>query len=162
MKFWLHITHDEQLRRFKERETAAYKHWKLTDEDWRNREQWDDYERAVNDMVERTSTRQAPWTLVEANDKYFARLKVLDDCLRPAGGAAALTVTRGTAPVRTTGAAIDGCRTGEPASVAAFDRHQQRHRPGDVHLVPDLHFGESVAILDPAAVLPAVRTGERD
>lgn len=77
VKYWVHITQDEQLRRFKERETAQYKQWKLTDEDWRNRAKWADYERAVNDMVERTSTRRAPWTLVEGNDKYFARLKVL-------------------------------------------------------------------------------------
>jgi polyphosphate:AMP phosphotransferase len=77
VKYWVHITADEQLRRFNEREKAPYKKWKLTDEDWRNREKWADYERAVNDMVERTSTRLAPWTLVEGNDKYFARLKVL-------------------------------------------------------------------------------------
>jgi AMP-polyphosphate phosphotransferase len=77
IKYWVHITQEEQLRRFKEREKARYKQWKLTDEDWRNRAKWTDYERAVNDMVERTSTRLAPWTLVEGNDKYFARLKVL-------------------------------------------------------------------------------------
>lgn len=77
VKYWIHITPDEQLRRFKEREKAQYKRWKLTDEDWRNRTNWGDYERAVNDMVERTSTRIAPWTLVEGNDKNFARLKVL-------------------------------------------------------------------------------------
>jgi polyphosphate:AMP phosphotransferase len=77
VKFWVHITRAEQLRRFRARERAAYKRWKLTDEDWRNRKQWPAYELAVNDMVERTSTRQAPWTLVEANDKRFARLKVL-------------------------------------------------------------------------------------
>ena len=77
VKCWVHITPDEQLRRFKEREKAQYKQWKLTDEDWRNRAKWDDYERAVNDMVERTSTHVAPWTLVEGNDKYFARLKIL-------------------------------------------------------------------------------------
>jgi polyphosphate:AMP phosphotransferase len=77
IKYWVHITQDEQLRRFKEREKARHKQWKLTDEDWRNRAKWDDYERAVNEMVERTSTRLAPWTLVEGNDKYFARLKVL-------------------------------------------------------------------------------------
>ena len=76
-KYWMHITEDEQLRRFRARETEAYKRWKLTDEDWRNRKQWAEYEQAVNDMVERTSTRQAPWTLVEANDKFYARLKVL-------------------------------------------------------------------------------------
>jgi AMP-polyphosphate phosphotransferase len=77
VKYWIHITKEEQLKRFRARERSAYKRWKLTDEDWRNRKQWDAYETAVNDMVERTSTRQAPWTLVEANDKYFARLKVL-------------------------------------------------------------------------------------
>jgi polyphosphate kinase 2 (PPK2 family) len=77
VKYWIHITEEEQLRRFRARETAAYKRWKLTDEDWRNRKRWPEYEIAVNDMIERTSTRQAPWTLVEANDKNFARLKVL-------------------------------------------------------------------------------------
>src|SRR5688572_3885479 len=82
VKYWVHISQDEQLRRFKEREKARYKQWKLTDEDWRNRAKWTDYERAVNDMVERTSTRLAPWTLVEGNDKYFSRLKVLKTACR--------------------------------------------------------------------------------
>ena len=77
VKYWIHITRDEQLRRFRARARSAYKSWKLTDEDWRNRKQWAAYEVAVNDMIERTSTGQAPWTLVEANDKLFARLKVL-------------------------------------------------------------------------------------
>jgi AMP-polyphosphate phosphotransferase len=77
VKYWIHVTRDEQLRRFKAREKARYKQWKLTDDDWRNRGRWSDYERAVNTMVERTSTRVAPWTLVEGNDKYFARLKIL-------------------------------------------------------------------------------------
>ena len=76
-KFWFHITKDEQLDRFKAREGVAYKRWKLTDEDWRNREKWDAYEVAVDDMIEHTSTTLAPWTLVEANDKRFARIKVL-------------------------------------------------------------------------------------
>jgi polyphosphate kinase 2 (PPK2 family) len=78
VKFWVHITFDEQLRRFKEREKTSHKQWKLTPEDWRNREKWPAYEQAVNDMVERTSTRLAPWTLVEGNDKNFTRLKVID------------------------------------------------------------------------------------
>jgi polyphosphate:AMP phosphotransferase len=82
VKYWMHITPEEQLRRFKEREKARYKRWKLTDEDWRNRAKWADYERAVNDMVERTSTRRVPWTLVEADNKYFARLKVLKTACR--------------------------------------------------------------------------------
>jgi len=77
LKFWLHITPEEQLLRFKEREQISYKAWKLTDEDWRNRERWGDYEMAVNDVVERTSTRQAPWTLLEANDKRYTRVEVL-------------------------------------------------------------------------------------
>jgi polyphosphate kinase 2 (PPK2 family) len=78
VKFWLHITPEEQLARFESRERTPYKRWKLTDEDWRNREKWADYEMAVNDMVERTSTSVAPWTLVEANDKRYARVKVLE------------------------------------------------------------------------------------
>ncbi len=77
VKFWLHITKEEQLRRFEQREQVPYKQWKITDEDWRNRERWDLYEAAVQDMVERTSTVEAPWTLVEANSKRYARLKVL-------------------------------------------------------------------------------------
>jgi AMP-polyphosphate phosphotransferase len=76
-KFWLHITSEEQLARFDQRGQIEYKKWKLTDEDWRNREKWPLYEQAVNDMVERTSTRFAPWTLVEANSKQFARVKVM-------------------------------------------------------------------------------------
>ena len=78
VKFWLSISKDEQLRRFKEREQTGFKRFKITEEDWRNRNQWDAYERAVCDMVDRTSTEIAPWTLVEANDKYFARVKVLE------------------------------------------------------------------------------------
>lgn len=77
VKIWLHLTKDEQLRRFKQREKAAHKSWKLTDEDWRNREKWDEYEDAVNDMVSRTSTTAAPWTLIAANDKRYCRVKVL-------------------------------------------------------------------------------------
>ncbi|MDO6683541.1 MULTISPECIES: polyphosphate:AMP phosphotransferase [unclassified Oceanobacter] len=77
VKFWLHIDADEQLKRFKERETISYKRHKITDEDYRNRERWVDYEQAVNDMVERTSTEVAPWHLIEANSKRFARIKAL-------------------------------------------------------------------------------------
>ncbi len=77
VKFWLAITPDEQLRRFKEREATPFKRFKITEEDWRNREKWPAYEEAVCDMVDRTSTEIAPWTLVEANDKNFARIKVL-------------------------------------------------------------------------------------
>ncbi|MGD8933861.1 MAG: polyphosphate kinase, partial [Gammaproteobacteria bacterium] len=77
MKYWIHVTKDEQLNRFKERETTPHKQWKLTEEDWRNREKWDEYEHAVNDIVERTSTTAAPWTLIEGNDKRYARVKVI-------------------------------------------------------------------------------------
>ena len=77
LKFWIHISKDEQLRRFRERSHTSYKQWKITDEDWRNRKRWPDYTIAVNDMVARTSTQIAPWTLVEGNDKNFARIKVL-------------------------------------------------------------------------------------
>jgi polyphosphate:AMP phosphotransferase len=77
VKFWLSISKDEQLKRFKEREAIAFKHFKLTPDDWRNRDKWDEYEQAVCDMVDRTSTKISPWTLIEANDKYFARIKVL-------------------------------------------------------------------------------------
>jgi len=77
VKFWIHISKDEQYRRFKERETIAYKKWKLTDEDWRNRAKWEQYEQAVHEMVERTSTAHAPWVLVEGNDKNHARVKII-------------------------------------------------------------------------------------
>ncbi len=77
VKFWLHLTRKEQLRRFKDREATSYKRWKITDEDWRNREKWDQYEEAVNDMISRTSTTNAPWRLIPANDKSYARLTVL-------------------------------------------------------------------------------------
>ena len=77
VKFWLSIDQDVQLERFKEREQIAFKRFKITEEDWRNREKWPQYADAVGDMVDRTSTEIAPWTLVEANDKRFARVKVL-------------------------------------------------------------------------------------
>lgn len=77
IKFWLQISAQEQLRRFKEREKIEFKRFKITEEDWRNRDKSDAYHAAVCDMVDRTSTTQAPWTLVEANDKNFARVKIL-------------------------------------------------------------------------------------
>ncbi len=78
VKFWLAISRREQLRRYEARRETGYKRFKLTDEDWRNRERWDEYVRAVSDMVDRTSTEIAPWTLVEAEDKRFARIRVLE------------------------------------------------------------------------------------
>ncbi len=82
IKFWLAISKDEQLVRFNEREKISFKRFKITDEDWRNREKWEDYEQAVCDMVDRTSTDCSPWTLVEANDKNFARIKILKTLCR--------------------------------------------------------------------------------
>ena len=77
IKFWLQISDKEQLRRFKEREKIEFKRFKITEEDWRNREKSQLYHAAVCDMVDRTSTSTAPWTLVEANDKNYARVKIL-------------------------------------------------------------------------------------
>jgi len=82
VKFWLAITKEEQLRRFKEREKTGFKRFKITEEDWRNRKKWNEYETAVCDMVDRTSTEIAPWMLVEANDKNFARIKILKTLCR--------------------------------------------------------------------------------
>jgi len=78
LKFWLHIDPDEQLKRFELRTNTPAKEWKITDEDWRNRDKWDQYLIAVDEMLSRTSTEHAPWTVVEANDKLFARIKVIE------------------------------------------------------------------------------------
>jgi polyphosphate kinase 2 (PPK2 family) len=77
MKFWMHVSKDEQLARFQARENSPNKSWKLTDEDWRNREKWDRYEQAVEEMLIKTTTAHAPWTIIAGNDKYFARVQVL-------------------------------------------------------------------------------------
>ena len=77
-KFWIHISPEEQLRRFEERANIAWKQHKITDEDWRNRERWDDYKVAIDDMVAHTSTHYAPWTLVPGNDKKYARIHILE------------------------------------------------------------------------------------
>lgn len=79
IKFWLSISKEEQLRRFKEREATSFKHFKITEEDWRNRKKWAKYELAVSEMIDRTSTDIAPWTVVEANNKYYARLKIIKE-----------------------------------------------------------------------------------
>jgi polyphosphate kinase 2 (PPK2 family) len=78
IKFWLHISDAEQLKRFKRREKDPLRRWKLTDEDWRNREKRSDYERAVEDMLARTDHELAPWHLVEGDSKRWARVKVLE------------------------------------------------------------------------------------
>lgn len=77
LKFWLHIDKDEQLRRFKEREKVSYKKYKITEEDYRNRNKWDAYNVAVNEMITRTSTQTNPWIMVEGNDKRYARIKII-------------------------------------------------------------------------------------
>ncbi len=77
VKYWLQISKEEQYRRFKERQKTRHKQFKITDEDWRNRKKWDDYQEAAADMIERTSTAYAPWTIVESNDKLFARIKII-------------------------------------------------------------------------------------
>jgi polyphosphate kinase 2 (PPK2 family) len=77
-KFWVHISPEEQIRRFEERQSVPYKSWKLTDEDWRNREKWPLYEEATNEMLQRTSTPAAPWTIIESEDKRYGRVKVLN------------------------------------------------------------------------------------
>ena len=77
VKFWLQISKEEQLKRFREREKTSFKRFKITAEDWRNRQKWKQYHQAVCDMIDRTSTEIAPWTLVAANNKYDARIKVL-------------------------------------------------------------------------------------
>ncbi|HEY6967116.1 MAG TPA: polyphosphate:AMP phosphotransferase [Burkholderiales bacterium] len=82
VKFWLAISNEEQLKRFKLREKVSFKRFKITAEDWRNRKKWDAYELAICDMVDRTSTSLAPWTLVEANNKYHARIKVIKTLTR--------------------------------------------------------------------------------
>jgi AMP-polyphosphate phosphotransferase len=81
-KFWVHISPEEQLRRFEERQKIAFKSWKLTAEDWRNREKWPLYEQAADEMLLRTSTPAAPWTIVESEDKRFGRIKVLRTVVR--------------------------------------------------------------------------------
>jgi polyphosphate:AMP phosphotransferase len=77
VKFWLAVSQEEQLRRFKEREKTGFKRFKITEEDWRNRKKWKDYEPAVCEMIERTSTENAPWTLVPSEDKLYARVMAL-------------------------------------------------------------------------------------
>jgi len=77
-KFWLHIDKDEQLARFEARKKDPVKYYKITDDDWRNREKWDQYEKAIDEMLLKTDTDYAPWNIIESNDKKYARIKVLD------------------------------------------------------------------------------------
>ena len=77
IKFWIHIDQDTQLQRFTDRQNTPEKQWKLTEEDWRNREKWPQYEAAIDEMLEKTSTENAPWYIIESNDKKYARIKTL-------------------------------------------------------------------------------------
>lgn len=78
VKFWIQIDKDTQLKRFKEREETPEKRWKITDEDWRNREKWDSYEEAVDEMIAKTSTEYAPWNIIQSNDKLYARIQAIN------------------------------------------------------------------------------------
>ena len=78
IKFWVQIDKDTQLKRFEDRRDTPEKRWKITDEDWRNREKWDQYEVAVDEMIEKTSTTYAPWHILESVDKKYARVKALE------------------------------------------------------------------------------------
>ncbi len=82
IKVYFHITKEEQLDRFKRREADPLKHWKITEEDWRNRRKWDEHNQAAEEMFEQTGTPYASWTVVEANFKWYARLKFLKTAIR--------------------------------------------------------------------------------
>lgn len=82
IKFWIHVDKDEQLNRFKARQTDPYKSWKLTDEDWRNRSKFDDYVMAADEMFEKTDSKNAPWVLIPGNNKNYARIKVLKETIK--------------------------------------------------------------------------------
>lgn len=82
IKFWLQISKEEQLKRFKERQDIPEKNWKITEEDWRNREKWKEYKEAIEEMISRTSTTYSPWNIVPANDKYYARIFVLKKIIK--------------------------------------------------------------------------------
>lgn len=84
IKFWIHVDKDEQLARFKERQTNPIKAWKLTDEDWRNREKFDEYVVCANEMFEKTNTTNAPWILISGNNKQYARIQVLREAIHHA------------------------------------------------------------------------------
>ncbi len=81
IKFWVQIDSDTQLERFTLRQNTPEKQWKITDEDWRNREKWDQYETAINEMLQKTNTDFAPWIILESNDKKYARIKALESVI---------------------------------------------------------------------------------
>ncbi|MBA2174968.1 UDP-galactose-lipid carrier transferase [Halobacillus locisalis] len=82
IKLWFHISNEEQLRRFQERQKDPLKQWKITDEDWRNRSKWEAYEKAVEDMIDKTSTAESPWHVIEGEDKHYARVKTNQTVIR--------------------------------------------------------------------------------
>lgn len=82
LKFFLHISPEEQLKRFLERESNPFKNWKMTPEDYRNRDKWKEYEKATDDMLEKTSTKAAPWTVIAANKKWHARVQVCEAAVK--------------------------------------------------------------------------------
>jgi polyphosphate kinase 2 (PPK2 family) len=82
LKFWLHISSEEQLERFKRRQEISHKQWKITEEDYRNRGKWDIYKEAVDEMLYRTSTAHAPWSIIASNDKLYARVKALSTTVK--------------------------------------------------------------------------------
>ena len=94
IKLWLHIDSDEQLRRFNERQNTPEKQWKITQEDWRNREKWQQYEQAVNDMLRYTNTSYAPWVIIEGNDKLHARVKAISAVVEHIKSAHSLTILK--------------------------------------------------------------------
>lgn len=77
LKFWFHISKDEQLRRFEERQNNPFKRWKITDEDWRNREKWDEYVQAAEDMFEKTNKKNAPWYIISGENKWYGRIQTI-------------------------------------------------------------------------------------
>lgn len=77
LKFFIHISKEEQLKRFKERQCNPFKAWKISDEDWRNRDKWELYHAAIEDMLENTNTKTSPWNLIAGNNKHYARIKIL-------------------------------------------------------------------------------------
>lgn len=82
MKHWIHVSKDEQLKRFEERQNNPFKQWKLTDEDWRNRGKWDEYIQAAEEMLQKTHTNDAPWFVVSGDDKHSARIQVLKNIVQ--------------------------------------------------------------------------------
>jgi polyphosphate kinase 2 (PPK2 family) len=130
LKFWLQISQVEQLERFKAREKIEFKRFKITEEDWRNRKKWDTYQQAICDMVERTSTGNAPWTLVEANDKNYARIKILRTLCERVEAELAAMPTRGESSLASAGGKKSG-KMGKPGKPGKPGKSGQRGKSAD-------------------------------